>query len=180
MTGVTPFLERLRRLNQFHEDPRLIARTQTLQGQLVVWAVAALLLLPFEIAKVVIPAVALVMLLPAYRRLILSLGYLSVTSVPAASKRLLLGVFLYLCFLGTKHLKRLPGALRRRPQIWLHLFLWVVLVLLWKTAATEGLWRAGFLAIATGFLAMIWRCGYMPLLSLARVRWDRHTPGQRL
>jgi len=69
--------------------------------------------------------------------------------------------FLSLCYLGAVHFRRLPEVIRRRPQIVLHLFFWSMLVTLWLTPGSDGLWRALFAQFALILPFLLWRCGYL-------------------
>src|SRR4029450_11483261 len=68
---------------------------------------------------------------------------------------------LFLCYLGAVHFRRLPEAIRRRPQITLHLFFWVMLVTLWLTPSGDGPWRRLLAQVALILPFLLWRCGYL-------------------
>jgi len=64
-----------------------------------------------------------------------------------------------LCYLGAVHFRRLPEAIRRRPQVALHLLFWALLVVLWMTPAGESLWRRVVLLVTLLLPFVLWRCG---------------------
>jgi len=66
-----------------------------------------------------------------------------------------------LCYLGAVHFRRLPEAIRRRPQVALHLLFWGMLAVLWLTPAGEGLWHRVLLLVTLILPFVIWRCGYL-------------------
>jgi hypothetical protein len=80
--------------------------------------------------------------------------------VPALAYPALFGM-LYLLYLAAAHFQKLPGPVRKRPQVTLHLGFWAVLGALWLTPDGNSLWRQclGLVAVSIPFL--IWRIGYM-------------------
>ncbi len=180
MTKITTFRDALRTFSQFHENSDLIAWAQTPTGQVLIWLFAAVLLRPFEIAKFLIPTLALVMLMPGRRRLVLSLGAIvvgvfalltrhtpmndnvaPVSWLPVSVAVPVLFGFLYLCYIGAKNFGSLPGVVRRRPQISLHLLLWGSLTVIWFASNGGGLLRATLTIIVVTLPFLIWRSGYM-------------------
>lgn len=84
----------------------------------------------------------------------------------APALRVLLGApcllaLFFLCYLAAVHYRRLPEAVRRRPQVALHLCFWAALAVLWATPEDEGLWRRVLALIALVTPFAIWRCGYL-------------------
>jgi hypothetical protein len=68
---------------------------------------------------------------------------------------------LYLLYLAAAHFQKLPDAIRRRPQVTLHLGFWAILGVLWLTPDAEGLWRKFLVLTAVSIPFLIWRVGYM-------------------
>jgi hypothetical protein len=155
-----------RSFSQFHENERLIAWVQ--RQRIIVW------------------------LTPRRRKWILLFGALIVGfrttnqrylkwDDPAAQSWLVpplafavLLALLYLLYLAAAHFHKLPGAVRRRPQISLHLLFWAILAFLWLTPDGGGVWRNAFVLIVISLPFLLWRCGYM-LLSGQRGKARRTT-----
>ena len=146
---------RFHQINQFHEDPRIIAWWQAKLGALLTW------------------------LTPVRRRTLLAAGALWVcfrktremlgeSELPVPRDRvgliLVLAVFLGLSWLifraGTRYAS-LPRWVRSHPQLTLHDIYWNLLVVLWNTAPEAGLWRQVFVAVGLMFPFMLWRFGYV-------------------
>ena len=162
---------------QLHEHPELVGWAQTTTGRVLIWVLAALLLRPFEIAWLMLPALAVVMVMPSQRRLVLSVGAVCAIALVVAARvgavpdaqlgwapatgfvvSLLLAM-LYAGYLAASRFAALPGVVRRRPQLWLHALVWAVMALTWLLP------RGGFhalLAVLAGALPfVVWRVGYM-------------------
>jgi hypothetical protein len=83
-------------------------------------------------------------------------------SVPAVTLPILLAM-IYLLYLMTLHFKRLPGFIRARPQICIHLFFWLLLLWLWLDPV-PSFFGASVVSLVVGSGPyLIWRCGYMVL-----------------
>ena len=87
--------------------------------------------------------------------------YLDTWAVPAVALPILLAI-IYVLYLMTLHFRRLPGFLRARPQICIHLFFWLLLIWLWLDPALS-FFGAVVLLVVGSFPYLIWRCGYMVL-----------------
>ena len=144
----------LRALSQFHENERLIG---WLQSQRVI-----------------------IFLTPKRRRFILLLGALVVGfrgtinrytrwSATAAAETwlvppltfLILLLLVYLLYLAAVHFQKLPSAIKRCPQVSLHLGFWAIFVFLWLTPHDGGVWRNVLVLMAISLPFLLWRCGYM-------------------
>ncbi len=79
---------------------------------------------------------------------------------PSVAMPILFGL-VYLLYLSAKYFSRLPAAIRRRPQISLHLLFWAIVVVIWMSSDHQGLWRTVLTLIALSLPYLIWRCGYM-------------------
>ena len=154
MMKIRTLLDSLRGISQFHENDKLVALVQS--RRVVAW------------------------LTPKRRRLILSLGaiaagmigllhrhahwsdYLVATTwlAPSVAMPILFGL-VYLWYLSAKNFGRLPAAVRRRPQVSLHLLFWAVVAVIWMSPDHRGLWRTVLTLIALSLPYLIWRCGYM-------------------
>jgi hypothetical protein len=144
-----------RAFSQFHENERLIAWVQ--RQRIIVW------------------------LTPKRRKFILLFGALIVGFratmqrymkwddtaaepwlVPPLAFPVLLAL-VYLLYLAAAHFQKLPGAIRRRPQISLHLLFWAMLAFLWLTPDNGGVLRNALVLVAISLPFLLWRSGYMLL-----------------
>jgi hypothetical protein len=154
MTNTINLRATLRAISQFHENEKLI---QWLQRQ---WLV--------------------IFLTPKRRRVVLFIGALFVgfkamhqrflrSVEPSAADALLatsltfpiLLTFVYLLYLAAAHFQKLPGTIKQRPQVALHLLFWGILALLWLAPEEGGTWRQVFTLFAISLPFLLWRCGYM-------------------
>jgi hypothetical protein len=183
-----------RRFSQLHEDDRLVALAASSRGRWLVWLIASLLMLRSGLAWYVVPSTALVMLMPDRRRLVLSIGAIAAAVeylvprqermggdfppapwLPVVLALLLFAGLLIAAFLAARSFRRLPGPVRKRPQIFAHLFLWAVLLAHWS-APGDGSLGPAVLALTAGLLLfVIFRVNYL-LLSGKR----GHVAGTRL
>ena len=142
-----------RAISQFHENERLIAWVQ--KQRLIIW------------------------LTPARRRLFLVVGALFVGGKGTWSRYtkwveesgkdwliptlafVMLGAFVYSVYRAAKHYQKLPGWIKRRPQISLHIFFWAVFALLWVIPENAGYFRKVLILFAISLPVLLWRCGYM-------------------
>jgi len=155
-----------RAFSQFHENERLIAWVR--RQRIIVW------------------------LTPRRRKLILLFGALIVGfratihryikwddtavpiwPVPSLAFPVLLAL-VYLLYLAAAHFQKLPGAIRRRPQISLHLLFWAMLAFLWLIPDRHGVLRNALALVVISLPFLLWRCGYM-LLSGQRGKARRTT-----
>jgi len=144
-----------RSFSQFHENERLIAWVQ--RQRIIVW------------------------LTPRRRKLILLFGALIVGFqatiqrymkwddtgaqtwlVPPLAFPVLLAL-VYLLYLAAAHFQKLPSAIRRRPQISLHLLFWAMLAFLWLTPDNGGFLRNTLVLVAISLPLLLWSRGYMLL-----------------
>jgi len=183
-----------RRFSQFHEDERLVAFAASPQGRWCVWLVAALLMFDSKFAWYVVPSAALVMLMPDRRRLVLSIGAIAgaieylvpkraqfggdfppAPFLPVALALLALAGLLVGAFWVARDFRRLPAVVRKRPQIFAHLFLWSLLIAHWAAPGDGSLWPAVLALTVRLLLYVIFRINYL-LLSGKR----GHAAGTRL
>jgi hypothetical protein len=75
---------------------------------------------------------------------------------------LLLGL-VYSLYLAAVHFKRLPGAVRLRPQLCFHAFFWALLLVIWSSPDERGFTLAVLVVVAASFPYLAWRAGYMLL-----------------
>src|SRR3989337_175291 len=68
---------------------------------------------------------------------------------------------MYLLYLIAVNFRKLPSAIRRRPQICLTLLLGTILALLWFVPDDGEMWREVLVLVAISLPFLIWRCGYM-------------------
>lgn len=183
MTAPGRILAAVRHVTQLHENGRLVAFAQTAPGRVAVCAVAAALLYPLAVPRVAILAVVLVTLMPARRRVILSLAAVGFAAavligrnrafaggeapqiawltVPVALAAL--GGVLWVCYRAARRFDRLPSLARRYPLVCLHLGLWAALGAAWATGRIAGPWRVPIVLVAGMLPFLVWRCGYMLL-----------------
>lgn len=148
---------------QFHENAAVIAFWQSRFRRQLAWLTPrrrrGLLLVGSIVVLLVRPAGAILgSKAPGMPdRLLIPLSVLLLVGLSAAF------------WLAARHYARLPGWVRRHPQVTLHAFFWVLLAVLWWRGPDAGPWRA-VLAGAVVFMPfLIWRWGYL-LLSGQRGR----------
>ena len=88
--------------------------------------------------------------------------HVEVWLAPVIAFPILLGM-VYSLYLAAVHFKRLPTVIRPRPQIWLHLLFWALLLVIWFNPDRSAITVAVVTLIAVSFPYLIWRCGYMLL-----------------
>jgi len=149
-------------LVNLHEHAGVIARTETVAGRILLWSVASVMLLWQEVTPLMPSALALVMILPQQRRLLLSIVAVAVLAekfmgVPGMGwMYIAVGVAagivcLYLFFRFVQQFERWPAIARRHPLILLHVGIWIALVL------STNPWF-GVLSLVP---FMAWRLSYM-------------------
>jgi hypothetical protein len=190
----------IERLAQLHEDERLVRAAQTPAARCAIWLLASALLLPrHKLSLIAIAAIGLVTWMPERRRVILSLAaavfglnamrralgpelHLRTPALwpiapadwlaPVAATGAVIA-FLYLCYLAAAHFARLPGLVKRFPQVALHAAIWAALALIWQFPG-----HAALIAISTTLAMMVWRIGFMVLsgkrAKAARTRFRDH------
>ena len=170
-------------LRQLHENERLIAWTATWPGQLAVFVLACALVLPLDspLVNTMLAALALVQLAPDQRRPILSLASLAViysllargwdwqatSDAPliATPLPLVLGMVALVsatCFAVYQvalRFGRLPGFVRRRPQVWLHVVVVAAMLGVPLSDEDEVSRMLGLYVASLGYL--VWRLGYL-------------------
>ena len=150
-------------LFQFHENPKIISFWLGLTGPLLRW------------------------LTPSRRRLLLALGavwialkrplkeLVKVSSWSEVSPEIIssflvvviiFGIF-WLCYRTALKFSSLPSFVRSHPQLSLHSFYWLLLIVLWNTSPESGIWRIVLVALAIKLPFFLWRLGYM-LMSAKR------------
>ena len=155
-----------RSLSQFHENEGLIAWVQ--RQCIIVW------LTPKRRKWILLFGALIVGYLATVQR------YMKWDNTAAQSWlvlplafAVLLGL-VYLLYLAAAHFHKLPGTIRRRPQIALHLLFWAMLTFLWLTPDGGGVPRNALVLVAASLPFLLWRCGYM-LLSGQRGKAGRTT-----
>jgi len=159
-------------LRHWHENDRLIAFGATPAGRAIIFIFALLLLFGHDYAKFFMPLLALFMLLPQHRNLILSFGGLLYiyTRVfrrvadselwPASLVAAFLITLIYLVYLAAKNFDKLPKIIRRFSQTWLHtLFIAILIFVILNPNFIGGQRISNVIAVFLPFL--LWRCGYM-------------------
>jgi hypothetical protein len=152
--------------SQFHENERLIAWVQ--RQRIIVW------LTPRRRKWILLFGALIVGFRATNQRYLKWDDPAAQTSlVPPLAFAVLLAV-VYLLYLAAAHFQKLPGTIRRRPQISLHLLFWAMLAFLWLTPDNGGVLRNAFVLVAISLPFLLWRCGYM-LLSGQRGKARRTT-----
>jgi len=155
-----------RSFSQFHENQRLIAWVQ--RQRVIVW-------LTPQRRKTFLLFGALIVGFRAtihrYQRWDDTAAQLSLP--PPLAFLLILGI-VYLLYLAAAHFQRLPGVIRRRPQISLHLLFWTMLALVWLNSDGGGVLRNTLALVVISLPFLLWRCGYM-LMSGQRGKARRTT-----
>jgi len=153
MTKAKKLRNLLRAFSQFHENEKLIVWVQS--QRMVIW-------LTPKRRKFMLFFGALVV---GYRGMLkrhvrrsdsLTKSWL----VPPLTYCILLGL-VYLLYLAAVHFQKLPSAIRRRPQISLHLLFWAILSFLWLTPDDGGILRNVLVLVVISLPFLLWRCGYM-------------------
>ncbi len=163
---------------QWHENPRLLHGGQTVAGQVAVWASATALLLWHDVTFIMPLAIALVMVSPQHRRLIVSLAAagaiieyfadrsrMSFDSVIGDPGTLVLPVVqiamivagLYALYWLARWFARWPALARRYPVITLHAGFWAGLALVGPFPVLAVLFELG--------PWLIWRISYLVQLA---------------
>jgi hypothetical protein len=180
----------LRILRHPHRDERVVGWAASPAGAAAVWLAAAALLALRDVrmAAVFCPLLALVFAFPAHRNTILSAGALAVlygivlerqgrhlghlggdARIVVLAAAVVVFVALYGCVRAAASLDRLPRAVRRRPQTWLHLLLWTALAGAWLLPAESPRLAPNVVRLSVACLPfLVWRCGYLLLAGRRR------------
>ncbi|OGQ83487.1 MAG: hypothetical protein A3F90_03055 [Deltaproteobacteria bacterium RIFCSPLOWO2_12_FULL_60_19] len=152
----TTLRDAYRSISQLHENEKLAAWLQSKRA--IVW------LTPRRRRQILFFGALLGGTIALFRRQSQWRDHLSATSwlAPALALPILLAL-VYLLYLAAIHFSRLPAAVRRRPQIALHLVFWLIIALAWITPEEAGVWKTAIFLIAVSIPYLIWRCGYMLL-----------------
>ena len=161
------------RLSQLHENEQLLAAAQSKLGRLILWLMASLLMYWHEVIWLMPVALALVIILPEQRRIVLSMAAIGTivvkfldrsdieisagTLLPIATKSAIILILLFVAYFVARNFSRLPVIIKRVPVIFLHLGIWCALIL--SSIVGAGIFSLG------PFLA--WRLSY--LFSQARL-----------
>ena len=155
-------------LRDWHEHSGLIAWAETTAARVIVWSIATAMLFWHEVTALMPLALALVMIFPQQRRLLLS-----VVAVAVLAERLLgePGMCMQSPFAlvqTAQQFERWPGLARRHPLVWLHVCIWIALVL------STNPWFA-----VLGLVPfMAWRLSYMVMQAsrgkLAETKFGDH------
>lgn len=160
----------------FHENRLSIEFAQRVSGKLCLFVISGILLYIFKAPFAAIAAIPLISFLPGRRKLILTLGSAgfivemllrgpcqsSSNSAIAKTPWTQAGVallavfgFVYAVWLTAKNFERLPAAVRRYKQVFLHGAMWVLLAVVWY-------WKSEYAILAAVMLPfVVWRCGYL-------------------
>jgi hypothetical protein len=144
----------LRAWSQFHENEKLIAWLQ--RQPIVVWLTPERRRAALFLGAIVI---GLRETIETYRDWSYNASE-KIGLVPALAYPVLFGM-LYLFYLAAARFQKLPGPVRKRPQVTLHLAFWSILGVLWMTPDSGSLWRQFLALIAISMPFLIWRVGYM-------------------
>jgi len=145
-----------RNVSHFHENEALIAWIQT--WKIIRWLTPERRRLILFIGAIFAGFAGLLSRHADWRDYRVGLTWL----VPSIALPILLGL-IYSLYLTAKHFHCLPIFVRRRPQICLHLFFWLMLLTIWLTPDVSELWKSVVVLLAVSFPYLIWRCGYMLL-----------------
>ncbi len=127
-------------LAQFHENEALVTAVQSRSGRLALWLIATLLFTWHEVTVLMPAALALVMVFPAQRRILLSVaaaGTLAERFLDIAGMQWMFltgGVVaglacLYIAYILVLRFPLWPAAARRYPLLTLHTGIWIALLL---------------------------------------------------
>lgn len=152
----TNFLENYRSVSQFHENENLIVWLKS--RRIVVW------LTPERRRRILIFGSIIACIVGMFHRHAPWREYgAPATWLAPAIAVLILFALVKLLHVGAARFSELPAALRRRPQMALHMLFWLIVVVTWLLPGEIGLWRTVIALIAISFPFIIWRCGYMLL-----------------
>lgn len=183
---------RLRRILNWHEDPRLIAWAATPLGRLALWAAAVLLLTPRLrlFALLVLSLMVLALVFPARRIELLALGSLAVAYnflpqsaraglLPKLGGMLLMFVVIALVFRAARDFRKLPRWAQHHPFLLLHAMLYGSLLLAHALPAERGTFLGALVTTYRHVVPfLVWRCSYVMLAgkrgSAAKSRFRDH------
>lgn len=142
-----------RAISQFHENQSLISWLQN--QRLIIW------LTPNRRRFFLVIGALLVGGKGTWSRYLKWLeGSTGTWLIPVLTFVFLLGL-VYLVYQAAAHFQKLPGWIKRRPQISLHLLFWGVFALLWAIPEDAGDFRNALILVAISLPILLWRCGYM-------------------
>ena len=149
----------LRDLTQFHENAAVIDWWRRVLGRSLVW------LTPPRRRRAILAVAALLVGIVTTLQTIARNKGLPVPSHGFGAGLVVLAQFalLWLVYRAAARFAQWPGLLRRNPQWTLHGCYWALLVVVWLSAPSDGLWRSVLLGLAIMVPALIWRCSYMVL-----------------
>ena len=146
-----------KQLRCFHEQPGVIAFWLRMFGPVLRWLKSSRRRFLLGIAAVFIGVQFVVEKVQKNAdRLDLISGWIN-----TAFLLVLVGAFVWLCYLAAKNFARLPAVVRRHPQICLHSIFWVLLAALWLVQPSAGPVRTVWVACIVSLPFLIWRIGYM-------------------
>jgi hypothetical protein len=141
----------------FHEQPGVIAAWRHLFGPALRWLTPGRRRFLLGIAAMFVGLRFLVRKLQKNeQRLDLIPDFINTALVV-----LLIAGFVWLCYLAAKRFARLPGFVRRHPQICLHSIFWILLGLLWTAQPSQGARRTVLIGCFIALPFLLWRIGYM-------------------
>lgn len=144
---------------QFHENPALIAWWQRFWGRaLVWWTPPARRRTALALAAVLVGVGTTLQTMARYKGLPVPHGAWGLACIVVAQFALLL-----LVLFAAQRFARLPGVVRRHPQIALHAGYWALLLVLAASTPADGLWRSVAFGLAILYPLLVWRCGYLLL-----------------
>lgn len=145
----------LKRLTQFHEDIAVIDWWCANMAGALNW------LTTFR-RRAILCAIAIIVSVKYFYSALAKAHSLSVPVNQIGSTLVAMATFgiLLLVYRASIRFASLPIAVRRYPQLTMHLLYWCLLAILWNTTPMDGAWRAVLLGVAITFPLFIWRCGY--------------------
>ena len=153
MAQTQPSRSAYRAISQFHENERLISWLQN--QRLVVW------LTPNRRKFFLVVGALLIGGKGTWSRYLKWVeGSAETWVIPVFTFGILLSL-VYLIYLAAAHFQKLPGWIKRRPQISLNLLFWGVFALLWAIPDEVGDFRDALILVAISLPVLVWRCGYM-------------------
>lgn len=146
------------RLTQLHEDLAVIGWWRARMGRALSWFT------PFR-RRAILAAGAIIVGVKEPLSNLAKADDLPVPTDQLGAAFVVLAIFgiLWLIYRAAVGFTSLPAAVRRHPQLTLHLLYWGFLAVLWNTTPAAGPWRAVLLGVAITFPFLIWRCGYVLL-----------------
>ncbi|WAC08172.1 MAG: hypothetical protein OS130_02955 [Thermodesulfobacteriota bacterium] len=145
------------RLLQFHENSKVISGWLALAGPALKW------LTPARRRTILIAGALWIALKRPLKQMTKAHVWSEVPPdlITAIVVTIIIFAFLWFCYWLALKFTSMPSFIRRNPQLCLHAFFWIILVVLWNTSPEGGIWRVVLVVLAINLPFLLWRLGYM-------------------